>query len=186
MQHLLGAGEGKRKEWTARYKRGWILTFKQRFQLFSVIMFYLRFDLLLWHFSISSTYFWIIWRVILDNPVNFRNIQSSGSDISAQQYSRFCITELEKCCSTFGLFLLALKGNTHIKGEVSTKKNKNLPTCKLKSNFPFHIFYHWQKYEITWGIFPYQGLVQTTQDHFAVKKQHYHGQQHTAIRNSIS
>lgn len=98
---------------------------------------------------IFTTYFWIIWGVILDNPVHLRNIQSSGSYISAQQNSRFCITELEKCCSTFCLFLLALKQKKQIKQNKKItqrthkgcplKKKKTLPVFKLKCNLSYYI-----------------------------------------------
>lgn len=64
----------------------------------------------------------------MDNPVNLRNVQSSGSHISAQQYSRLRITELEKCCSTFGLFLLALKRNKHTGDEIATKNIMRHPS----------------------------------------------------------
>jgi hypothetical protein len=52
--------------------------------------------------------FRIIWRVVLDDPVNFREIQASLCDISAQQDSLLCLAELEISGSSLLLLLLSM------------------------------------------------------------------------------
>lgn len=50
----------------------------------------------------------IIWRVKLYNPINCRNIQSTSSNIRAQQNAPVSIAELEKGGRTFLLLLFTL------------------------------------------------------------------------------
>lgn len=51
---------------------------------------------------------WIIWRIILNNPIHLRYIQATCSHICAEQDARLGIAELEECRGTFRLLLLAM------------------------------------------------------------------------------
>lgn len=51
---------------------------------------------------------WIVWGVVLDDPIDTRDIEPTSSNVGTEQYARFCIDELEKRVGTFLLLLLAL------------------------------------------------------------------------------
>ena len=51
---------------------------------------------------------WIIRRVILDNPIHLRNIQTSGSHICTQQHTTLSLTKLQECAGPLLLLLLTL------------------------------------------------------------------------------
>jgi len=51
---------------------------------------------------------WIIWWIILDNPVNFWNIETTSGNIGAEQDCFLGIAEMEECLCSFILLLLAL------------------------------------------------------------------------------
>ena len=61
--------------------------------------------------TLQLVYLWVIRRIILNDPVYFRNIQSSSSHISAQENTRLCLTEVKECCSPLLLFLSSLVTN---------------------------------------------------------------------------
>ena len=50
----------------------------------------------------------IIWRIVLDDPVDQRNVETARRHIRAQQYAALGIGELEEGLRAFGLLLLAL------------------------------------------------------------------------------
>ncbi|MEQ2198223.1 hypothetical protein XENOCAPTIV_009665 [Xenoophorus captivus] len=50
----------------------------------------------------------IIWRVVLDDPVHFRNVESSSRHVRAEQDAGVGVAELEECGGSFGLLLFAL------------------------------------------------------------------------------
>lgn len=50
----------------------------------------------------------ILWRIKLNNPVDVGNVQPSGSNISAQQYSLIQIAKLVECVYSFLLFLISV------------------------------------------------------------------------------
>lgn len=50
----------------------------------------------------------IIWGVVLDDPVNFREVKTSLSHISAKQDSGLSLTELKVSARSFLLFLLSV------------------------------------------------------------------------------
>jgi hypothetical protein len=71
--------------------------------------------------SCSSSYsmnviFWIIWWIVLDDPINIGEVKSSLCYISAQQDSflqirninYICLTVFKICCGSFLLFLFAM------------------------------------------------------------------------------
>ena len=64
--------------------------------------------------SKDASYLGIIWRVILNNPVDFRNIQPSGCHVCAQQYPSICIAKLEECGCTLILLLPSLESNQNV------------------------------------------------------------------------
>ena len=50
----------------------------------------------------------LIWRIILDNPIDGGDVETSGSDVSAEKNARLSVTKLEKCRSALRLLLFAL------------------------------------------------------------------------------
>lgn len=52
-----------------------------------------------------NVFFGIIWRVKLDDPIDVRDIQPSGGDVSAQQHPFSGIAKLIKGVQSFLLFL---------------------------------------------------------------------------------
>lgn len=50
----------------------------------------------------------IIWRVMLEDPVEFRNIQPSHCHICVHQYPQVCSAELEECHHALILLLLSM------------------------------------------------------------------------------
>ena len=52
---------------------------------------------------------WIISWVVLHDPVNGRNVETSCSNVCAQQNTTLRIAELEKGCCALSLFLFPLK-----------------------------------------------------------------------------
>lgn len=59
-----------------------------------------------------APYFWIIWRIELNNPVDCWDVQTTSSHVCAQKNAGFGITELEECGGAFRLLLLALQRKT--------------------------------------------------------------------------
>jgi hypothetical protein len=53
----------------------------------------------------------IIWGIELNDPVYFRDVQTSSGDISTQQDARFGGNKLEEGSGPFGLLLLSM--DTH-------------------------------------------------------------------------
>ncbi len=53
-------------------------------------------------------YLWVIRRIVLDNPIHFRYIQTSRCDVSAEKYPRVRCAEFKECTCAFLLFLLSL------------------------------------------------------------------------------
>jgi hypothetical protein len=51
----------------------------------------------------------IIWGVVLHNPVDLRNIETSGGHIGTQQDALALLAELEERLCPLGLLLLALE-----------------------------------------------------------------------------
>lgn len=64
--------------------------------------------MLLWANALLLGYLGVIGRVVLNNPVHFRDVQPSGRHIGAQQYSRICVAELEERGCSLILLLLSL------------------------------------------------------------------------------
>lgn len=58
--------------------------------------------------SEDTTYLGVIGRVVLNNPVHFGDVQPSGCHISAQQYPRIRVAELEERGGSLILLLLSL------------------------------------------------------------------------------
>lgn len=56
----------------------------------------------------------VVRRVILNNPVDFGNIQPSSCHVRAQQYPRVRIAELEECGRALVLLLPSLESNQNI------------------------------------------------------------------------
>lgn len=52
--------------------------------------------------------FWVIWRIILDNPINIREVEASLSHVSAQQNSFLSLGKFEISCGPLLLFLLTV------------------------------------------------------------------------------
>lgn len=55
------------------------------------------------------TYLGVIWRVVLNNPIHFRYIETSSGYICTQQDGFFGVTELEESLRSFGLLLFTLQ-----------------------------------------------------------------------------
>lgn len=51
----------------------------------------------------------VIWRVKLDDPINFGDIQPSSRYIRTEQYTRWSIAKLEECVGSFLLFLFTVQ-----------------------------------------------------------------------------
>lgn len=51
---------------------------------------------------------WVVWGVVLDNPIYTRDIQPTSRNIGTEQDAGSCIDELEEGVGTFLLFLFAL------------------------------------------------------------------------------
>ena len=56
----------------------------------------------------------VIRRVVLNNPVHFRNVQPSSCHVCTQQDPRICIAELEERGRTLVLFLPSLESKQNI------------------------------------------------------------------------
>lgn len=65
---------------------------------------------------------WVVWRVVLYDPIHARDIETSSSDICAQQCAGFSVAEFEERRCALLLLLLALHGTCVI----STKCLKNI------------------------------------------------------------
>ena len=50
----------------------------------------------------------VVWRVKLNDPIDFRDIKPSRSDICTEKDTIGSVTELEECVGTLLLLLLAL------------------------------------------------------------------------------
>jgi hypothetical protein len=71
--------------------------------------------------------FWIIWWVVLDNPVNFRKVQASLRNICAEQYSFLRLAELEVSRCALLLLLLAVNvfdGYVYIIQEITVELDR--------------------------------------------------------------
>lgn len=56
-------------------------------------------------------YFWIIWRIVLDDPVDQWNVETARCHVRAKQYARLGVGELEKGLRALCLLLLAMNGH---------------------------------------------------------------------------
>lgn len=59
--------------------------------------------------DVQTTHLWIIWRIILDNPVHLWDVQAPSCHVCTQQNPTVRIAELEKCLCSLRLFLLPLE-----------------------------------------------------------------------------
>lgn len=61
----------------------------------------------------SSADLGVIWRVVLNDPVHFRDVQTSSSDIRAKQNSLLRLAELKERGSSLLLLQTTLEGERH-------------------------------------------------------------------------
>lgn len=55
-----------------------------------------------------NVFLWVIWGIVLDNPIDRGDIQTSSGNIGAEHDSRLSVTELEVRRSSLRLFLFAV------------------------------------------------------------------------------
>ncbi len=55
-----------------------------------------------------NVFFWVIWGIVLDDPIDRRDIQTSSGNIGAEHDSRLSVTELEVRRSSLRLLLFAV------------------------------------------------------------------------------